>query len=37
MRAVMTLPASLEWHEAARNEPWVLPHDEVDWPHILRE
>jgi glutathione S-transferase len=37
MRAVMALPASVEWREAARREPWVLPHDEVDWPDVLRE
>jgi glutathione S-transferase len=37
MRAAMALPASIEWREAARREPWVLPHDEVDWPQVLRE
>ncbi len=37
MRAVMALPGCLEWREAARREPWVLAHDEVDWPDILRE
>ncbi len=37
MRAFMALPAWSEWREAARREPWVLPHDEVDWPQILRE
>jgi glutathione S-transferase len=37
MRAVLALPASVEWREAARREPWVLPHDEVDWPDILRD
>jgi glutathione S-transferase len=37
MSAVMALPASLEWREAARHEPWVLPHDEVDWPDVPRE
>ena len=37
MRAVMALPAWSEWREAARREPWVLPHDEVDWPEVLRE
>jgi glutathione S-transferase len=37
MDAVMALPASHEWREAARREPWVLPHDEVDWPDVLRE
>jgi glutathione S-transferase len=37
MDAVMALPASQEWREAARREPWVLPHDEIDWPNVLRE
>ena len=37
MRAVMALPAWSEWREAARREPWVLPHDEVDWPDVPRE
>ena len=37
MRAVMALPAWSEWREAARREPWVLPHDEVDWPDVSRE
>ena len=37
MDAVMALPASREWREAARREPWVLPHDEIDWPNVLRE
>jgi glutathione S-transferase len=37
MRAVMALPAWREWRDAARREPWVLPHDEVDWPQVLRE
>ena len=37
MRAVMALPASVEWREAARNESWVLEHDEVDWPDAPRE
>jgi glutathione S-transferase len=37
MQAVMALPASIEWREAARREPWVLAHDEVDWPDVLRE
>jgi glutathione S-transferase len=36
MRAVLELPASIEWREAARREPWVLPHDEVDWPDVPR-
>jgi glutathione S-transferase len=37
MNAVMALPAWNEWREAARREPWVLPHDEVDWPQSPRE
>jgi glutathione S-transferase len=37
MDAVLALPATREWREAARREPWVLPHDEIDWPDVLRE
>jgi glutathione S-transferase len=37
MRAVMALPAWDEWRRAARQEPWVLPHDEPDWPTVLKE
>jgi glutathione S-transferase len=37
MDAVMALPAWSEWRDAARRETWVLPHDEVDWPQVLRE
>jgi glutathione S-transferase len=37
MGAMMALPAWIEWREAARREPWVLPHDEIDWPQVLRE
>jgi glutathione S-transferase len=37
MQAVLALPASVAWREAARQEPWVLPHDEVDWPEVLRD
>jgi glutathione S-transferase len=37
MRAAMALPAWHEWREAARRETWVLPHDEIDWPIVLRE
>jgi len=37
MRAFMALPAWSEWRAAALREPWVLPHDEVDWPEVKRE
>lgn len=37
MIAMMELPAWNEWREAARREPSVLPHDEVDWPEVMRE
>jgi glutathione S-transferase len=37
IQAVMTLPAFITWREAARGEPWVLPHDEVDWPQVFKE
>ncbi len=37
MDAVLDLPAMAEWRDAARREPWVLPHDEVDWPDVPRE
>jgi glutathione S-transferase len=36
MAAVMAQPAWQEWREAGAREPWVLPHDEVDWPVVLR-
>ncbi|HWP26560.1 MAG TPA: glutathione S-transferase family protein [Xanthobacteraceae bacterium] len=36
MAAMMALPAWVEWVAAARTEPWVLPHDEPDWPTVLR-
>ena len=37
MHALMALPAWKEWRDAAHREPWVLPHDEVDWPEVKRE
>jgi glutathione S-transferase len=37
MDAVMALPAWREWRTAALQETWVLPHDEVDWPDVLKE
>jgi glutathione S-transferase len=36
MEAVMALPAWAEWCAGAREEPWVLAKDEVDWPTVLR-
>jgi len=30
MEAVMAVPAWAEWRQAAVQEPWVLPQDEVD-------
>jgi glutathione S-transferase len=36
MAAVMALPAWAEWRAAALQEPWVLPHDEPDWPKVLK-
>ena len=29
-RAVLRLPAFLEWREAALQEPWIVPEDEID-------
>jgi glutathione S-transferase len=37
MRAIMALPAYVEWKAAAVMEPWVLPEDEPDWPTVLKE
>ena len=37
MNAMMMQPAWREWRDAALREPWVLPHDEVDWPQVLRK
>jgi glutathione S-transferase len=37
MNAIVALPAWIEWRDAARREPWVIPHDEIDWPQVLRE
>jgi glutathione S-transferase len=37
MERILALPASVEWRKAAREEPWVLAEDEVDWPGVLRE
>jgi glutathione S-transferase len=37
MGALMALPAWIDWRDAARREPWVIPHDEIDWPAVLDE
>ncbi len=34
MDAVLDLPAFVEWHKAAMEEPWIVGHDEVDEPSI---
>ena len=34
MDAVMALPAWREWHDAALREPWVMQHNEPDWPLV---
>ena len=34
MDAMMALPAWKEWRAAALKEPWVLPHDEPEWPNV---
>lgn len=36
MAAVTGLDAYAEWRAAALREPWVLAHDEPDWPTVLR-
>ena len=36
MAAVMALPAWKEWRAAALKEPWVLKHNEPDWPTVLK-
>ncbi len=36
MRAMTALPAWREWRTAALAEPWVLEHDEPDWPNVPR-
>jgi glutathione S-transferase len=34
MDAVIALPAWKEWHDAALREPWVMQHNEPDWPLV---
>ncbi len=32
--AILALPAFIEWREAALKEPWVMQHNEPDWPLV---
>ena len=34
MDAVMALPAWAEWYAAAMKEPWIMRHNEPDWPLV---
>ena len=34
MDAVMALPAWRKWYDAAMQEPWVMQHNEPDWPLV---
>ncbi len=34
MDAVMGLPAWAQWHQAAMKEPWIMQHNEPDWPLV---
>ena len=34
MDVVMSLPAFVEWRAAALKEPWVMQHNEPDWPLV---
>jgi glutathione S-transferase len=34
MDAVRALPAWREWRAAALKEPWVMSHNEPDWPTV---
>ena len=34
MEAVMALPAWAEWTAAALKEPWIMRHNEPDWPIV---
>jgi glutathione S-transferase len=34
MDAVMALPAWVEWTAAAMQEPWIMRHNEPDWPFV---
>ena len=32
--AILALPAFVEWRTAALKEPWVMRHNEPDWPLV---
>jgi glutathione S-transferase len=34
MQRVMALPAWTAWREAALQEPWIMRHNEPDWPLV---
>jgi glutathione S-transferase len=34
MDAIMALPAWTEWRDAALKEPWIMRHNEPDWPLV---
>ena len=34
MDAVMDTPAWREWYDAAMKEPWIMQHNEPDWPLV---
>jgi len=36
MDRVRALPAWQEWREAALKEPWVMAHNEPDWPNVQK-
>ena len=37
MNAVMALPAWRQWTDAAMREPWIMRHNEPDWPLVRGE
>ena len=32
--AILSLPAFVDWREAALKETWVMQHNEPDWPLV---
>ena len=32
--AILSLPTFVEWRAAALKEPWVMRHNEPDWPLV---